>query len=515
MYKVLIVDDEQIIRNGISTVIPWADIGVSTVKTAGSGMEALKIIKNIMPDILITDINMTEMSGLEMIEKARLIHPDMRIIVITGYNLFDYAHKSIQMHVDSFFLKPVDEDELTLAATQIVTNLKEIQQHKLRLQTQGLSSHLLLERIMRNLIHKNQSNDALNELEKKFALNLNQPLRIAILVPILSEINRSFDLLSSKNICTDLLDSQGDGITFQDRNGKILLLIFENAEKKKSDEYIRQISEILLDETGKKPRIVIGKMVFGFKQLSKSYQDAVLLLEKEEKNLHEDILTCNTTQLHDFYETFYDIKDNIFADTGNIEHILELFSAFSKSIFLHDISSPLTRQFCFDFASSICYAHALDTGEIAEGKLQALINALEKASRKEALEYTKNIIAQILQISDENMHSLVVEVKSIINKHLSDSISVLSIASELFISPNYLSRLFKKVSGEGCNEYIVRKRIEKARYLLEVSSLNSGKIAGMVGYQDINYFSIAFKKHTGMSPTKYRESIQNRSLNSK
>lgn len=512
MYKVLIVDDEQIIRNGISTVIPWNDIGVSIVKTAGSGMDALKIIKKSLPDILITDINMTEMSGLETIEKARLIHPDIRIIVITGYNLFDYAHKSIQMHVDSFFLKPVDEDELTLAVIQIITKLKEIHQQKLHHRAQGLASHLFLERTMRNLIYGNSNSNELNELEKTFAINLEQPLYIAILNPDLGKINRSFALLSIKNICVDLLDSQNNGITFQDRNGKILLLIFENSEKESGKDCIREISEILLDETGEKPRIVLGKTVSGFKHLSKSYQDAISLLEKEEKNLQENSLVCETNHLHGFYESFYKIKESIFSDTGNTSHILELFSNFEKSILFHNISPPLTRKFCFDFASSVCYAHALDTGEIVEGKLQALINALEKTSRKEALEYTKNIISQILRISDENMHSLVAEAKSIINKNLSDSISVLSIASELFISPNYLSRLFKKVVGEGCNEYVVRKRIEKARHLLEVSTMNSGKIAGMVGYQDINYFSIAFKKHTGMSPTKYRESIKNRPL---
>ena len=88
------------------------------------------------------------------------------------------------------------------------------------------------------------------------------------------------------------------------------------------------------------------------------------------------------------------------------------------------------------------------------------------------------------------------------------SVDLLQYLSLIHISPNYFSRLFKRVTKEGCNEYIVRKRIEKAKSLLETTSLKTGKIAMMVGYRDTNYFSLAFKKHTGKSPTKYREEIQ-------
>jgi len=87
---------------------------------------------------------------------------------------------------------------------------------------------------------------------------------------------------------------------------------------------------------------------------------------------------------------------------------------------------------------------------------------------------------------------------------------VAKLAEQFYVSTNYFSRLFKKVMNEGCNEYIVKKRIEKSRILLETTTIKAGKIAMMVGYNDTNYFSLAFKKHTGMSPTKYRETLQSR-----
>ena len=107
-----------------------------------------------------------------------------------------------------------------------------------------------------------------------------------------------------------------------------------------------------------------------------------------------------------------------------------------------------------------------------------------------------------------NDHELIRKAKAQIRERLGVDLSVAGLAAELYVPPNYLSRLFKRITGEGCNEYIVRKRIEKAKALLEATTMKIGEIAQTVGYTDMNYFSLAFKKHTGMSPTKYRSARQ-------
>ena len=101
-------------------------------------------------------------------------------------------------------------------------------------------------------------------------------------------------------------------------------------------------------------------------------------------------------------------------------------------------------------------------------------------------------------------NKMVAQAREYIDRHLADSISVSDVASRFYVSPNYFSRLFKKAMGEGCNDYIVRKRMEKAKMLLTSTDFSAGRIANMVGYSDTNYFSMAFKKHCGMSPTSYR-----------
>lgn len=124
---------------------------------------------------------------------------------------------------------------------------------------------------------------------------------------------------------------------------------------------------------------------------------------------------------------------------------------------------------------------------------------------QEACEVTKMFLTNMFGKERDSMHDIISKVRKYIDEHLEEELSVASLASRFYITPNYFSKLFKKVMGEGCNEYIVRKRIEKARFLLETTNFRNGKIAMMVGYRDINYFSLAFKKHTGYSPTSYRE----------
>ena len=109
MYKILIVDDEKMIRLGMKKVLPWESLGISEVYDAASGREALGIIREKKPEIMISDIQMTEMTGLELIEAARKIVPELRVIVLTGYDNFEYARQSLRLQVQDFFLNPIEE----------------------------------------------------------------------------------------------------------------------------------------------------------------------------------------------------------------------------------------------------------------------------------------------------------------------------------------------------------------------------------------------------------------------
>ena len=208
-------------------------------------------------------------------------------------------------------------------------------------------------------------------------------------------------------------------------------------------------------------------------------------------------------------EIYAELRNIMISNIGTPDYVLKAFNTFSKATESYNLSSAAVRRCCFEIASSLIFSYMEESCDVEEGKLDALSKSLSSAGKEEACEITRMFIEQLIGKDEENVHYTISNAKHYIDEHLAEDISVSSIAANLYITPNYFSRLFKRITGEGCNEYIVRKRIEKAKSLLETTSIKTGKIAMMVGYRDTNYFSLAFKKHTGKSPTKYREEMQN------
>ena len=132
MYKVLIVDDEKMIRMGMSRGLPWESLNVSEVYQASNGFEALDIIREKAPDLMITDINMEGMTGLELIEQARALREGLKIIVLTGYDRFDYARECLRMRVEDLFLKPIDEEVLSKAIQNLIHSIEEERRNRIQ-----------------------------------------------------------------------------------------------------------------------------------------------------------------------------------------------------------------------------------------------------------------------------------------------------------------------------------------------------------------------------------------------
>ena len=517
MYKILIVDDERMIRMGMKNAICWEKLGISNVFTASSGTHALNIIQAYTPEIMITDINMTEMTGLELIERAKELAPQIRVLVVTGYNDFEYARKSLRLNVQDFFLKPIDEDDLSDAVRQQVTYLDEIrsrEKNKILIErTQGSTQQNKLEEMMRTLIHNDNFKEAaLTQINKKYHFDLNISLRLALIVPELSidshPISSNLQSLSVKNICIGMIDSEEAGITFVDKDGTIAIAFFEGKEDKVVLEEIQQLSDILRDELDSKPKIVVGSTVQGFVKLHISYNDAKYLLNNERKDIRNIIQSLGVESRNKlFFDVFAELKDIMITSIGSTERVLKSFDTFTKAAKSYNLSKSMTRRCCFELASSTYYSYLENSGDGEILKLDSLLKSLTTSSKEDASEITRQYISQLLIKGEENGHELITSAKHYISEHLTEDLSVSNIAEYLYVSPSYLSRIFKRVTKEGCNEYITRKRIEKAKYLLENTNLKTGKIAMMVGYHDINYFSLAFKKQTGKSPTKYRETL--------
>ncbi len=518
-YKILIVDDEKMIRMGIKNAMPWESMNIDEVYTAASAMEAAVIIREHQPQIMITDISMTEMSGLDLVGQIRQEDEKMRIIVLTGYDRFEYARQALQLRVHDFLLKPIDEKELKKSILEQVEQLeadRKVREESLSLnRAQGFKQQLELEQFMHALIlGKAEGRERLGEFLETFKFDREQDMRIGLLIPEAhgeeDAESSSFRLLTIRQICLGMVDGQKKGITFSDEKRRIVLCLFCDGEKKE-EELARQLMDILSDELDAKPRIIWGSIRNGFENLSVSYNDAVFALEHE-REAFEQVYTMDLNRKKEdiFQEVFQEFRSAMVRSIGDKQKLFHIFDRFGMAVESYNLSAQYTRSSCFELASSVYFAYYTDTGGSGPDQLSALMKALSGAERERAVKVTAMFLEQLFAGEEGEVHELVKKVKRRIHENLADDLTVASLAGEFYVTPNYLSRLFKRVTGEGCNEYIVRKRIEQAKSLLAATTLKAGEIAGMVGYHDMNYFSLAFKKHTGVSPIKYREQVQKR-----
>lgn len=522
MYKALIVDDEQMIRMGIKEGMDWKALGIGEVYTAASAREAIQIIEEEKPEVMITDISMSEMTGLDLIREIRNKELNMRILVLTGYDSFSFARQCLKMQVQNFLLKPVDEEELSDNIRQQVEYLDkmhrqaELDQKQKR--TEGSRQQAELEKVMIRFV--SGENGDVQKVKTICGLDPERKMQTALLLPDMelngSEDERYFRFTTLKNICMSLVDGRGEGITFPDTAGRLVVIMYLKDGSDDITEQMEEIRGILENEVGTKVHIVLGSVAERLEDLCLSYNDAVYLIESEraeftrlENAVFDPILRSGQTRdrqniFRDVYEEF---KKAMMQNIADCDYVLHIFDMFRRAVDAYNISDNSLKHLCFELASAVMFSYSMNTGETQEHLLEGMNRALLGAGRGETLDVTGGFLSSLLrdESSGKESNEIIARAKSFISEHLGENLSVATLAEMLFVSPNYFSRLFKRVEGEGCNEYIVRKRIEKAKTLLETTTMKTGRVAMDVGYNDTNYFSIAFKKHTGMSPTKYRE----------
>ena len=508
MYQALIVDDEKMIRMGIKRSIPWDSLGIDEVYTAASGKEALNMLEKYKPQVMLTDIYMSEMTGIQLIDAAKSIVPKLQVIVLTGYDCFDYAHECLRLHVDDFLLKPIDEDDLRKAISRQVQKLEERQPAQLR--ASGLQKQIELEKQMRGLVRRELPTQSIEAFCVRNHFDPSQTLQLAMLIPELY-LNNKHDAeglraVTVRNICVGMVDRQGKGITFADSDGTIMLVFFLRENAASGVEQAAELTDILRDEFDANPRIVLGSKVEGFQNLYISYHDAQMM-RRDEKAEFQSIVQTEPDQKREtlFQDVYIELKNIMCSAVGNTESVLKAFNTFCKASKSYNLSVANTRRCCMEIASDVYFSYLVQMDVDHEESLNALAQSLTHTTHSEACEVTRMFLTKLLEQENQNMHGLIFSARCYIEEHLAEDLSVASIAASLYVTPNYFSRLFKRVTGEGCNEYIVRRRIDKAKSLLETTSLKIGHIALMVGYRDTNYFSLAFKKHTTKSPTQYRD----------
>ena len=535
MFKLLIADDEQIVIEGIKDSINWDQYGIEVVGTAKNGAEALKLAKELEPDIIISDIKMPGLSGLELIEELKDFLPNVKVILISAYEEFDYAKQAIHLGVNSYLSKPVKKAEVINEVCKIKSQL-ERKLHEEEI-TKGLQQRfnenlpILREHFLNTLIRGTCASD----LETKFQtyhLDLS-PRQIGVMVCKMDHyhsINLEADEAQVQVLMFRIIDIFNEitlpisnSITFQSYNQEIVT-IFNTLEIngftiEKWIKLAEKIKDRVLEEIGSEVSIGIGRIYPEIKDIGLSYKEAAKALNYrlvygDNSVLYienvEDIETDAYSPLININELLENIQNILY--TGKLEEVSDLVDNFRQRLQnAEKIPYYYIQQLYIQLLSIILRTATeigIGTRLIAENNdLYGTLLKIESFSELD--NWIKGILGNVCeQINVKNKLKTKHSIQKAINyirEHCQEEISLTSVADYVRLNPTYFSRFFKEETGCSFVDYLKRLRIEKAKELLRTSNLKIYEICEALGYQSVQYFSTLFKNMVGVTPQEYRE----------
>lgn len=536
MSQVMIVDNEEHVRNGIQTLIEWDKYGIEIAAEASDGIEALELLKRINVDILITDIRMPEMDGLSLIEHVARDYPHIKCIVMSGFDEFSYAKKAIAYGVSEYLLKPSRTQEIlnaVLKLTEVIESEKRLEHTLEQLRTGFRESFpLLKEDTLRRLI--TLDNPPYDRLLSILSLNKIEFPNLFYGV-ILLQIDNFHSLqqqfvpehielykYSLKNIAEETVATEYHCVAFEQQDDIVLFL--------NTEEWIESESIIPLIQTLQrnlqqhlKFTVSIGLGSFGASasHLKNSYREATKALNNRFYNGIGKIVNYSETIDDDSDQTSYPLQQEKAilqaALQGEKEKLTDLLREFNVALKPESSSKDqiLTSTNALVFALyRFCVEKNLNTAEIFGQDLIKMNRILAQSSldRIQSLLYDMLLSISEKLNAKKNSNKLFHSALDYIQANFNKDISRETVAREMFITPGYLSLLFKQQLKLSFLEYLHHIRIKRACDHLRDRSLKLTDIAHSVGYQDEKYFFQVFKKYSGMTPSQYRNNFESSNM---
>lgn len=512
MHKVMIVDDERIIREGIRQLIEWDQLGMEIIGVYENGVQAYDAIVRDMPDIVITDNKMPDMDGLQLIELLHDQYPDIRFIMLTGYDDFEYVQRAIKYGVKDYILKPCDENEITESLLRVKKDLmsKESKEHLL-MQMQAnwekalpqVRERFLIEVIESNPYHRHDY-DRLREM-----MHITGDCHRLVMLRPLQDMN-ILERFALKNIADELLGAF-EVVISAVYKGDILLLITSH-ELDAVKQVTKEIADIFHSYYHKSISIAISDEG-EFASLYSLYLDVRKCMEYsfylgEGSVITSSIIDEDAVPSSEIWRGYESIGQAV--RTGNAEAAASLVNQFFDVLAHQKLRIEIAKIYCLELLLTI----------IRQSQPEEMNDYLPSISKLQQLPTLQSVQQEILAIAGQitsanyerttRRYSMVVEsVISCIHQELANpDLSLKWIAKEvLFMNENYLSRLFQRETGERFSQYLMRVRMETAKQLIESNPADKlYEISEKAGFGDnYHYFSLAFKKYTGLTPSEYKK----------
>lgn len=534
--KVFLVEDEMVIRRGIKNSIDWEKEGYIFCGEASDGELAYPMIIKEKPDILITDIRMPFMDGLELCKLVKKELPNIKILILSGYDEFDYAKEAIRLGVTEYLLKPISSGKLLEALNGVSESIRREKEDKdlvrkymeeMRENTEHEKQKFFEQMIAGNL----SMADAL-ETGKKYEMNLSAGMYNLLLFRFtLGEENRkSGELLGEAEYAIEKLTERLEYVFEFQRGveGWAFLLMADNEEQ--MSERVKELSKDLEEIMKNYSTIAyfggIGQPVARLRELEESFREAERALAARFTMELNRIISVEDIRMAQNVDTLDDIEITSFGEiektrtklekflnNGAEDEIDEFVDVYINELPEENLKSVLMRQYIIMDAYIVMMSFC-EKIEGIEGEMQAQSEELKNSMKtSQTLEEIKNYIRMLLKkiigvrdtISGRRYSDIIEIAKDQIRKtYMSDEISLNTIAAEVGMSPSYFSSIFSKEMGKTFVEYLTEIRMDRAKELLMCSSMKTSEIGYEVGYKDPHYFSYIFKKTQNCTPKEFR-----------
>jgi len=536
-YRVLLVDDELEIRDGMEEKVDWEGNGFLICGVAENGREAYELAMQLTPDVILTDIKMPFMDGLELSEKVLQDMPKTKIVVFSGFDDFEYAQKAIELGVEEYILKPISAKALEDSLQKLKIKMDEeiaSKRNVERLQQMYNESYpALQEHFLINIMEGFFSDEEANEKAKKYGKEITKELKTVCVINYDGDKDKMpennffrgreelIPVAIKKNL-EEALKNRFESLIFHYYNNIVVVVALDTKEElveltARVNETCREIRKM----TGIGITAGIGNLYHGFSELKYSYQEAFRALdysillndeaqfvvgikdinkgersstphveEYQERNLISAIKSNNVILITEIIEEYFQrLKESGIPYYQYHTYVLELFAILLKLI--------NSYQCDYDFIfvegdtsniSSVLEGHSLDY--ICEWMIK-IASKVADWLKRERLDMGKDLVTKAKAFIEEN--------------YTNENCSLEELCKNLHVNPTYFSSVFKKETGENFITHLTELRINMAAYLLDSTEDKTYIIAAKVGYTEPNYFSYLFKKKTGMSPSAYRK----------
>lgn len=534
--KVFLVEDEMVIRRGIKNSIDWEKEGYIFCGEASDGELAYPMIIKEKPDILITDIRMPFMDGLEFCKLVKKELPNIKILILSGYDEFDYAKEAIRLGVTEYLLKPISSGKLLEALNGVSESIRREKEDKdlvrkymeeMRENTEHEKQKFFEQMIAGNL----SMADAL-ETGKKYEMNLSAGMYNLLLFRFTlgKENRKSGELLGEAEYAIEKLTERLEYVFEFQRGveGWAFLLMADNEEQ--MSERVKELSKDLEEIMKNYSTIAyfggIGQPVARLRELEESFREAERALAARFTMELNRIISVEDIRMAQNVDTLDDIEITSFGEIEKTRTMLEKFlnngaedeidefvDVYINELPEENLKSVLMRQYIIMDAYIVMMSFC-EKIEGIEGEMQAQSEELKNSMKTiQTLEEIKNYIRMLLKkiigvrdtISGRRYSDIIEIAKDQIRKtYMSDEISLNTIAAEVGMSPSYFSSIFSKEMGKTFVEYLTEIRMDRAKELLMCSSMKTSEIGYEVGYKDPHYFSYIFKKTQNCTPKEFR-----------